>query len=68
MSVIVTGGAGFIGSCIVRALNDRGIEDIVVVDHIADTDKWMNLRNKRYTLTAMNFCNSFRPGRARCRM
>ncbi|MDE6983593.1 MAG: ADP-glyceromanno-heptose 6-epimerase [Lachnospiraceae bacterium] len=49
MSVIVTGGAGFIGSCIVRALNDRGIDDIVVVDHIADTDKWMNLRNKRYT-------------------
>ena len=48
MSVIVTGGAGFIGSCIVRSLNDRGRGDIVIVDDIASTDKWMNIRNKRY--------------------
>lgn len=47
--IIVTGGAGFIGSCIVRTLNDMGIDDIIVVDHIACTDKWMNLRNKTYT-------------------
>lgn len=47
--IIVTGGAGFIGSCVVRTLNDRGIKDIVVVDNIAQTDKWMNLRNKSYT-------------------
>ncbi len=46
--IIVTGGAGFIGSCIVRTLNDQGVEDIVVVDNIASTDKWMNLRNKKY--------------------
>jgi ADP-L-glycero-D-manno-heptose 6-epimerase len=46
MSIIVTGGAGFIGSCIVRALNEDGAEDIIVVDDIASTDKWMNLRNK----------------------
>lgn len=45
---IVTGGAGFIGSCVVRTLNDAGIEDIVIVDNIASTDKWMNLRNKKY--------------------
>lgn len=45
---IVTGGAGFIGSCIVRTLNDAGIEDIVIVDNIASTDKWMNMRNKKY--------------------
>ena len=31
MSVIVTGGAGFIGSCLVRTLNDMGIEDIIIV-------------------------------------
>lgn len=49
MSVIITGGAGFIGSCIVRTLNDMGIEDITIVDHICETDKWMNLRNKNYT-------------------
>lgn len=46
--IIVTGGAGFIGSCIVRTLNDSGIEDIVIVDDIHDTDKWMNMRNKKY--------------------
>ena len=45
---IVTGGAGFIGSCVVRTLNDSGIDDIVIVDNIASTDKWMNIRNKKY--------------------
>lgn len=48
MSIVVTGGAGFIGSCIVRALNDTGIEDIIIVDDIASTNKWINIRNKRY--------------------
>lgn len=46
--IIVTGGAGFIGSCVVRMLNDAGIEDIVIVDNIASTDKWMNMCNKKY--------------------
>ncbi len=45
---IVTGGAGFIGSCVVRTLNDNGFEDIVIVDNVASTDKWLNLRNKKY--------------------
>ena len=48
MKVIVTGGAGFIGSCIIRELNDFGVEDIIVVDNIASTDKWKNLVNKKY--------------------
>lgn len=46
--IIVTGGAGFIGSCVVHTLNDEGRDDIVIVDNIAETDKWMNMRNKRY--------------------
>lgn len=46
--IIVTGGAGFIGSCMVRTLNDHGKEDIVIVDNISCTDKWMNMRNKKY--------------------
>lgn len=48
MRIVVTGGAGFIGSCVVRTLNDKGIDDIYIVDNIACTDKWMNMRNKRY--------------------
>ena len=46
--IIVTGGAGFIGSCVVRSLNDAGIEDIIIVDDVACTDKWLNLCNKKY--------------------
>lgn len=46
--IIVTGGAGFIGSCVVRTLNDAGRNDIVIVDNVASTDKWMNMRNKKY--------------------
>ena len=46
--IIVTGAAGFIGSCVLRELNDGGYEDIYVVDHIAETEKWKNLRNKKY--------------------
>ena len=46
--IIVTGGAGFIGSCVVRSLNEAGCSDIVIVDNISETDKWMNMRNKKY--------------------
>lgn len=46
--IVVTGGAGFIGSCVVRTLNDAGMEEILIVDDIASTDKWLNMRNKRY--------------------
>ena len=48
MSIVVTGGAGFIGSCIVRKLNEAGRTDLIIVDNIASTDKWLNLRNKKY--------------------
>lgn len=40
---VVTGGAGFIGSNLVKALNDRGIDDIVVVDDLRDGTKCRNL-------------------------
>lgn len=46
---ILTGGAGFIGSCMLRTLNDEGITNIIVVDNIASTEKWKNLLNKRYS-------------------
>ncbi len=41
--IIVTGGAGFIGSNIVKALNDRGERDVVVVDDLTDGTKFVNL-------------------------
>lgn len=46
--IVLTGGAGFIGSCVLRTLNDEGIDDLVVVDNVATTDKWKNLVNKKY--------------------
>lgn len=44
---IVTGGAGFIGSACVRMLNDRGIDEILVVDDLGHGEKWKNLAGKR---------------------
>lgn len=41
--IVITGGAGFIGSNLVRALNRRGREDIVVVDDMTDGRKFFNI-------------------------
>ena len=41
--IIVTGGAGFIGSNLVKGLNDAGRTDIIVVDNLASTQKYLNL-------------------------
>ncbi|MDR0724203.1 MAG: ADP-glyceromanno-heptose 6-epimerase [Endomicrobium sp.] len=46
--IILTGGAGFIGSCFLWKLNQEGIKDVLVVDHLDDTEKWRNLLNKNY--------------------
>jgi ADP-L-glycero-D-manno-heptose 6-epimerase len=45
---IVTGGAGFIGSNIIAALNARGDENILVVDDLGTDEKWKNLVGLRY--------------------
>ncbi|OZI42196.1 ADP-glyceromanno-heptose 6-epimerase [Bordetella genomosp. 5] len=41
--IVVTGAAGFIGSNLVRGLNRRGINDVIVVDDLTDGDKFRNL-------------------------
>lgn len=46
---IVTGGAGFIGSAFVKKLNDEGIDEILIVDDLKKSPKWLNLLGKRYT-------------------
>jgi ADP-L-glycero-D-manno-heptose 6-epimerase len=47
--IIVTGGAGFIGSAFVEKLNQEGIDDIIIVDNLGDTDKWKNLAGRRFS-------------------
>ncbi|MFY8160118.1 MAG: ADP-glyceromanno-heptose 6-epimerase [Candidatus Kapaibacteriota bacterium] len=46
--IVVTGGAGFIGSCFIKKLNEIGRTDIIVVDNIGNTNKWKNLLNKDF--------------------
>ncbi len=41
--IIVTGGAGMIGSNIIKALNEQGINDILVVDNLKNGKKFQNL-------------------------
>lgn len=45
--IVVTGGAGFIGSNLVHGLNARGREDVVVVDDLTNGEKFLNIRDAR---------------------
>ena len=45
---IVTGGAGLIGSNIVRELNQMEETDILIVDHLGNSEKWKNLLDLKY--------------------
>ncbi|MFZ5567315.1 MAG: ADP-glyceromanno-heptose 6-epimerase [Pseudomonadota bacterium] len=45
--VVVTGAAGFIGANIVKGLNARGIDDIIVVDDLSQGDKFRNIADLR---------------------
>lgn len=46
--IVVTGGAGFIGSALIWKLNRRGITDILVVDKLGTSEKWRNLVSLKY--------------------
>ncbi len=45
--IAVTGSAGFIGSCLIRFLNDQGIDSVIAVDDFSDEKKIANLQNKK---------------------
>ncbi len=46
--IVVTGGAGFIGSAFVWKLNSEGIDDIIIVDELGQSAKWKNLVKRQY--------------------
>jgi ADP-L-glycero-D-manno-heptose 6-epimerase len=46
--IVLTGGAGFIGSAFLSKLNSQGLSDIIVVDELDTTEKWKNLVGKEF--------------------
>lgn len=45
--IIVTGGAGLVGSAVIRCLNEQHIDNLVIVDTLEPSPKWMYLAGKR---------------------
>ncbi len=48
--IVVTGAGGFIGSCLVRYLNDLGIDELILVDAFSFSDKHRYLKGKKWRL------------------
>jgi ADP-L-glycero-D-manno-heptose 6-epimerase len=46
--IIVTGAAGFIGSCMIQYLNEQGLENLILVDKFRHTEKEKNWKHKKY--------------------
>ncbi|MEY3385735.1 MAG: hypothetical protein RIR53_546 [Bacteroidota bacterium] len=46
--IVLTGGAGFIGSCFLGTLNAAGRDDVLIVDSLGNGQKWKNLVGKTY--------------------
>lgn len=63
--IVVTGGAGFIGSALIWELNRRGYEDILVVDQLGNDERWKNLVGLKYFdyLEADDFLKTWIEGR-----
>lgn len=48
--IVITGAAGFIGSCLVGFLNEKGFENLILVDEFDDEQKELNLLHKKYSV------------------
>lgn len=46
--IVITGAAGFIGSGVVRYLNQQGFKQLILVDELRRTEKWKNLIGKQF--------------------
>ncbi len=46
---IITGAAGFIGSVLVHHFNQLGVSDLLLVDNLEEGDKWLNLRDLKFS-------------------
>ena len=47
-AILITGAAGFIGSCMVQYLNEQGFENLVLVDKFRNAEKEKNWKSKKY--------------------
>ncbi len=47
--IVITGAAGFIGSCLVARLNQAGFDDLILVDDFSKIEKKRNLENKQFS-------------------
>jgi ADP-L-glycero-D-manno-heptose 6-epimerase len=47
-SIVITGAAGFIGSCLAGFLNEKGFDQLILVDEFGRVDKLPNLQGKKY--------------------
>ncbi|NLH46298.1 MAG: ADP-glyceromanno-heptose 6-epimerase [Acholeplasmataceae bacterium] len=63
--IIVTGGAGFIGSNIVKGLNERGREDILIVDNLTNMVKFKNIQGLKALdyMDKQNFIEAIKNGK-----
>ena len=63
--IIVTGGAGFIGSNIVKGLNERGREDVLIVDNLTNMVKFKNIQGLKALdyMDKQNFIDAIKNGK-----
>lgn len=45
--IVITGAAGFIGSCLIKRINEEGVDAVIAVDDFSRPDKLRNLQNKK---------------------